>query len=135
MKKCKFLLCTFLSVALLLGTTSAAFVQPSAARKDMEPFLDVSSVGELGRYIVNFGIMEFPEDALPYLDYERIGTEYDANHGGVFRGTSYITKMADAPAQDLDDGRTQQITLHLYTSKVGDTMPGPYRLTLPACEA
>ena len=100
-----------------------------------EMFLDVSSVGELGRYIVNFGIMEFPEDALPYLDYERIGTEYDANHGGVFRGTSYITKMADAPAQDLDDGRTQQITLHLYTSKVGDTMPGPYRLTLPACEA
>ena len=100
-----------------------------------EMFLDVSSVGELGRYIVNFGIMEFPEDALPYLDYERIGTEYNANYGGVFRDTSYITRMAGAPAQNLDDGRTQQITLHLYTPKVGDTMPGPYRLTLPASEA
>lgn len=98
-----------------------------------EMLLDVSSMGELGRYLVNNGIVEFPESVCPYLDFEKIGIEYDAGHGGVFKGTSYITRMEDAPEQELDAGRTQVFKIHLYTSKVGDTMPGPYRLTLPAC--
>lgn len=98
-----------------------------------EMLLGVSSMVELGRYLVNNGIVEFPESVCPYLDYEKIGVEYDAEHGGVIKGASYVTWKEDAPAQDLDVGRPQVFKVHLYTSKVGDTMPGPYRLTLPAC--
>lgn len=97
-----------------------------------EMFLDVSSMVELGRYLVNNGMVEFPESVCPYLDFEKIGIEYDANHGGVFKGTSYITRKEDAPEQALDADRPQVFKVHLYTSKVGDTMPGPYRLVLPA---
>lgn len=99
-----------------------------------EMLLDVSSMVELGRYLVNNGVVEFPEAVCPYLDFEKIGIEYDANHGGVFKGTSYVTRKEDAPEQALDADRPQVFKVHLYTSKVGDTMPGPYRLILPACE-
>lgn len=95
--------------------------------------LDVSSMVELGRYLVNNGIVEFPKEVCPYLDFEKIGIEYDAEHGGVFKGTSYVTRKEDAPEQALDTDRPQVFKLHLYTSKVGDTMSGPYRLVLPAC--
>lgn len=99
-----------------------------------EIFLNVSSMAELGRYLVNNGIIEFPESVCPYLDFEKIGIEYDAIYGGVFKGTSYVTRKEDAPEHALDAGRDQVLKVHLYTSKVGDTMPGPYCLTLPACE-
>ena len=98
-----------------------------------EMLLDVSSMGELGRYLVSGGIVEFPEAVWPYLDFEKIGVEFDSEHGGVFKGTSYITRKEDAPEQALDADRPQVFKVHLYTSKVGDTMPGPYRLALPAC--
>ena len=98
-----------------------------------EMLLDVSSMVELGRYLVSGGIVEFPESVWPYLDFEKIGIEYDSEHGGVFKGTSYVTRKEDAPEQALDADRPQVFKVHLYTSKVGDTMPGPYRLVLPAC--
>lgn len=98
-----------------------------------EMLLDVSSMVELGRCLVNNGIVEFPEAVWPYLDFEKIGIEYDSEHGGVFKGTSYVTRKEDAPEQALDADRPQVFKVHLYTSKVGDTMPGPYRLVLPAC--
>lgn len=98
-------------------------------------FLDVSTMGELGRYLVSQGIVEFPDEVCPYLDFEKIGIEYNAEHAGMFCGTSYVTVKEDAQGpQMLDADRAQVFTVHLYTSKVGDTMPGPYRLTLPASE-
>lgn len=98
-----------------------------------EMLLDVSSMVELGRYLVNNGMVEFPEAVCPYLDFEKIGIEYHSEHGGVFKGTSYITRKEDAPGQALDADRPQVFKVHLYTTKVGDTMFGPYRLVLPAC--
>lgn len=99
-----------------------------------EMYLDVSTMGELGRYLVRQGIVEFPDEVCPYLDFEKIGIEYDAEHTGTFCGTSYVTQKEGAPGLTLDAGRTQIFKVHLYTGKVGDTMPGSYRLILPACE-
>lgn len=43
-------------------------------------FPGVTTNRELGKYIVEHGMKLFPESAVPYLDYERIGIEYESGH-------------------------------------------------------
>lgn len=95
---------------------------------------DTGTEAMLGRYLVNQGIVEFPEEVVPYLNFASVGTEYHAGHSGAFCGTNYIVLRENAPELALDGDRPQIFKVHLYTPKVGDTLPGPYRLTLPACE-
>ena len=32
------------------------------------------------------GIVEVPDEGRPHLDYDKIGTEYQEKHGGIFMG-------------------------------------------------
>lgn len=98
-----------------------------------EIFPDTGTEAMLGRYLVNHRIVLFPEKYMPYLNYSSIGIEYHAEHSGAFCGANYVVRKAAAQEEALDADRAQVLKVHLYTSKVGDTMPGPYRLALPAC--
>lgn len=58
----------------------------------------VTTEKELGRFLVDTGYKDFPEDVKPYLDYAAVGIEYHAEHDGAFTGNGY-TMHRGAPEQ------------------------------------
>lgn len=62
---------------------------------DFEFYPDVTTERELGIYLVESGIMDFPENVRDYLDYARIGIEYHANHSGAFTDAGYVTRQPE----------------------------------------
>lgn len=99
-----------------------------------EIYPDTGTEAGLGRYLVAHGYLHFPEEFLRHVNYASVGIKFHAEHSGAFCGANYVVRKAAAQEEALDADRAQVFKVHLYTSKVGDTMPGPYRLTLPACE-
>lgn len=99
-----------------------------------EFYPDVYSERELGVYLAENGDIEIDERALPYVDYARVGSEYEANHSGAYVDEGYVVKKEDAPPLTVDADRPQIYKLRLYSTYIGDTQPGTYRLSLPASE-
>lgn len=97
-----------------------------------EFYPDVSTERELGVYLVESGAMRFPDSALPYLDYEKIGVEYRANHSGAYIDGGYVVRKDEAPRQELDADRPQIVKLQLYAPQGVTAMQSPYSLSLPA---
>lgn len=62
---------------------------------DFEFYPDVTTERELGIYLVESGIIDFPEKVREYLDYARIGIEYHANHSGAFTDAGYVTRQQE----------------------------------------
>lgn len=56
----------------------------------------VTTEKELGRFLVDSGYKDFPENVKPYLDYAAIGVEYHAEHDGAFTGDGYTLHRASA---------------------------------------
>ena len=56
-----------------------------------EMLMDVCSFNDLGRLLVQIGIVEVSDEERPGLDYDKIGADYQDKHGGIFMGYSYIT--------------------------------------------
>ena len=56
----------------------------------------VTTEKELGRFLVDSGYKGFLESVKPYLDYEAIGIEYHAEHGGAFTGDGYTLRRGSA---------------------------------------
>ena len=100
-----------------------------------EFYPEVASERELGIYLVESGVMHFPENALPYLDYGRIGVEYRANHSGTYIDGGYVVRKNEAPRQELDADRPQIFKLQLYAPQGVTAMQSPYCLTLPASQS
>lgn len=97
-----------------------------------EFYPDVGSERELGVYLVESGVMRFPDSALPYLDYEKIGTEYRADHSGASIGSGYVVRKDELPRQALDADRPRIFKVQLYAPQGIAAMTSPYCLTLPA---
>lgn len=53
---------------------------------------NVSSDSELGIYLVNKGIIPFPDRFKPYINYARVGAEYREKHGGEYSSGNYVQK-------------------------------------------
>lgn len=51
---------------------------------------DTENVRNLGFYLVENGIVPFPEAIIPYLNYSIIGDEFDEEHGGAFCRAGYV---------------------------------------------
>ena len=97
-----------------------------------ELYPDVSSERELGVYLVESGAMQFPESALPYLDYNRIGVEFRANHSGSYINSGYVVRTDEGPRQEPDRKCLPIFKLHLYAPEGTPAMTSPYCLELPA---
>ena len=54
---------------------------------------------ELGRFLVDTGYKDFPEDVQPYLDYRAIGAEYYADHGGAYTPNGYVKRRESSQEQ------------------------------------
>ena len=57
-----------------------------------ELYPDITTAKELGQYLVESGEVQIHESALPYVDYERVATEYEANNSGTYTAAGYVAK-------------------------------------------
>ena len=58
---------------------------------------------ELGRFLVDTGYKDFPQEVLPYLDYRSIGIEYYAERGGAFTAKGYVQRKSSEMIQEADE--------------------------------
>ena len=87
---------------------------------------------ELGRFLVDTGYKNFPEEVQPYLDYRAIGAEYYADNGGAYGPGGYVRRKSSL--EQAHEHRDALITLHLFTRRVSETMAEPFQLPLPATD-
>ena len=87
---------------------------------------------ELGRFLVDTGYKDFPEETHPYLNYAAIGMEYYTNNGGAYGPGGYVRRKA-APELEVQVQKPL-ITIHLYSAKLSQARAEPYRLALPALD-
>lgn len=99
---------------------------------------NVANSSTLGKYLVNNGIVAFPESVQPYLDYQIIGSEFYADHGGAFCRGGYVVRKDELPEQFLKAESEQKqkstILLRLRASHGGHQAPSDTALTLPATD-
>lgn len=62
---------------------------------------DIVTGSALGKHLVNQGVVRFPENVKPYLDYQIIGEEFYADHGGAFCRGGYAVMKSELPGQFL----------------------------------
>ena len=85
---------------------------------------------ELGRFLVDTGYKDFPEETHPYLNYAVIGMEYYTNNGGAYGPGGYVRRK-EAPEQEVQVQKPL-ITLHLFPVSPSQSNTSVYRLALPA---
>lgn len=83
---------------------------------------------ELGRFLVDTGYKDFPENVRPYLNYAAIGAEYCADHPGSYVPGGYVRRRDSQPS--IKESEKPVFLLHL-TAHNGATR---CLLPLPAAE-
>ena len=93
---------------------------------------DVSTGSALGKYLVEHNVGNFPESVRPYLDYQIIGAEFYADHGGAYCRSGYAVRKDVLPAELIEPEQDRQSKwLMLLRLKTKSTATD---LTLPANE-
>ncbi|MEQ3170173.1 antirestriction protein ArdA [Dysosmobacter welbionis] len=105
-------------------------------------FPKIISEKELGEYLLNRDDSSIPEQLVPYIDYELVGSQYVNHHAGRFTDDGYVVRTGEAlkpvydgkhlpdPAYDANG----LFLLRLYSSHYADSHPNTYSLSLPASE-
>ena len=88
---------------------------------------NISNDTELGRFLVDSGYKDFPEEVLPYLDYRAIGAEYYADNGGAYGSGGYVRRKSSLEQEPVR--KDAIITLHMATPTIYN-----FCLSLPATE-
>lgn len=93
---------------------------------------DACTSTALGKYLVEHDVGNFPEIIKPYLDYQIIGAEFYADHGGAYCRSGYAVRKDTLPEQlsesDNDSRSKWLIRLRLRVKSVAAD------LALPATE-
>ena len=98
---------------------------------------DAATGSLLGKYLVENDVVFFSERVRPYLDYQVIGAEFDAEHGGAFCRAGYVIRNDDLPQQfrqSACEGK-QIMTLRLRPYWDRTPTPSTQTLALPATKA
>ncbi|WP_195377255.1 antirestriction protein ArdA [Anaerotruncus rubiinfantis] len=98
---------------------------------------DAASGSTLGKYLVNNGAMSFPERIRPYLDYQIIGEEFYADHGGAFCRAGYVVRNDELPEQLRQSKQNEKriMALRLRVNHDGTPKTSQQTLALPTAEA
>ncbi len=86
---------------------------------------------ELGGYLVESGYMDFPERVKPYLDYQGIGAEYYADHGGAYTNKGYVLHKSSIEPY-LEEEQSPVFRVYLHSLKTRQNDIEPCVLELPA---
>ena len=84
---------------------------------------------ELGIFLVENRIMDFPEKTWPYLDYRAIGIEYHAEHSGALTPEGYVVRRSEIPRQEQE--KEPVFRALLWSEAMRDAGAKPYLLELP----
>lgn len=99
---------------------------------------DAANASTLGKYLVQHEIVRFPESVQPYLDYQIIGSEFYADHGGAFCRGGYAVRKDELPERFLqteqEKNQRSVMLLRLRASHGGQQAPADTTLTLPASD-
>ena len=99
---------------------------------------EVQSEAELGEYLLNMQTVD--EQLLPYVDCEKYGQSYAADHRGAFCESGYVFRTGEAlkpvyTERKLPDpgyAHDSLFLLRLYSPYYADSHPNTYSLSLPA---
>jgi hypothetical protein len=107
-----------------------------------ELYPDVTTAKELGQYLVESGEVQIHESALPYVDYERVATEYEANNSGNYTAAGYVAKTGGSMEHiydritlpDVNADKNYIFNLKLISQYSFDRLEDPYTLKLPTSD-
>ena len=85
---------------------------------------------ELGIFLVENHIMDYPQKTWPYLDYRAIGIEYHAEHSGALTPQGYVVRRSEIPRQEQE--KEPVFRALLWSEAMRDAGAEPYLLELPA---
>ena len=91
---------------------------------------------ELGIFLVENHIMDFPEKTWPYLDYRAIGIEYHAEHSGALTPEGYVVRRSEVPEITQEQKELKPVfRALLWTEAMWNAgVEKPYPLNLPATQ-
>ena len=71
----------------------------------------ITNERELGIFLVENHVVDFPEKTWPYLDYRAIGIEYHAEHSGALTPDGYVVRRGEVPEESVafDEAMGQQM--------------------------
>ena len=95
--------------------------------KDYVLLPNINSDTDLGRFLVDSGYKDFPEEVRPYLDYRAIGAEYYADSGGAYGPGGYVRRKSSMEQEPVR--KDAIITLHMATPTIYN-----FTVSLPATE-
>ena len=81
--------------------TAADLINLTAQLNDYDFFLGAVDNETLGHFVAEFEMESAPQQ-YPFLDFERLGSDYHENHYGAFIGTGYVVPNGDC--RDLYHG-------------------------------
>ena len=107
-----------------------------------ELYPDISTTKELGQYLVESGEVQIHESALPYVDYERVATEYEANNSGTYTAAGYVAKTGGSiehiydgvTLPDMNADKDCIFNIRLISQYKFDMLEEPYILKLPTTD-
>lgn len=94
----------------------------------------VTTEKDLGRFLVNSGYKGFPEDVVPYLDFDAIGIEYHAEHDGAFTGDGYTLRKSSAEPSLIPKKQMEVFRVYLRTQGMRELGLPPCMFKLPASD-
>lgn len=92
---------------------------------------------ELGHFLVDTGLVEFPEDVIPYLDFEKIGSEHQSRNTCTFANDVFYEDLASSiePVYDTVSLPSPPKSSHIFKVTIsGDDPDRSADLLLPAAE-
>lgn len=66
----------------------------------------VSLTDELGKYLVENSIVQIPENIIQYIDFEKVGHQYELDNGGTYTRGGYVLKVNENDMRQVYDGQT-----------------------------
>ena len=91
---------------------------------------EITTERELGVYLVENHVLDFPEKTWPYLDYRAIGIEYHADHSGALTPKGYVVRRSEAPQEKQEKKPVFRVLL--WSESMRNASVEPIPLDLPA---
>ena len=93
----------------------------------------ITNERELGVFLVENHILDFPEKTWPYLDYRAIGIEYHAEHSGALTPKGYVVRRSEVPQERRE--KKPVFRALLWTEAMWNAgVEEPYPLELPTAQ-
>lgn len=92
---------------------------------------NINSDADLGRFLVDTGFKDCPEDMQAYLNFSAIGRDYRSEHGGAFGYGGYVRRKNSF---DFEGTTKPIITLYMHSPVTRCSSELPFPVRLPATE-